>query len=161
VDLEPIGSADQASGRVDLHQTVAAGLPRVWEALTSAAGLTAWLGRPQGPVLGPGVRFGLWHEDQVRSEHEVLQWTPLRLLVLTWDFPGEPVSRVRLGLHEHGTGSAVALEHQGVPDAVAYAAGWHVHLDFLAEVVAGRPRSFGTFWDDYEALLRNYGRHAR
>ena len=157
VDLTPIGAVDQSSRRAVLHRTMDADPSTVWRALSEAAGLSAWLGRPQGPPLGPGVVFELWHEEQVRSVHEVLEMVPPHLLTLAWDFPGEAASWVRFTVKDDARGAVVTVEHTGVDDPVAYAAGWHVHLDFLARYLGGRPRSFDGFWEDYEELVRRYG----
>lgn len=161
MDLEPIGAAHLASRRVVLHRTVPADVRGVWRAVSEPVGLSAWLGRLEGPSLGHGVGFALWHEEQVRSTHEVLAWVPPRLLAWTWEFPGEVPSRVQLAVEHDPAGAVVALEHEGVDDPVAYSAGWHVHLDFLAGHLRGRPRAFEDFWSDYDELVRRYGAQAQ
>ncbi|WP_336923052.1 SRPBCC domain-containing protein [Aquipuribacter sp. SD81] len=160
MDLEPIGVADRLSGRVVLRRPVACSVPTAWRAASEADGLSAWLGRHEGPRLGPGATFTLVHEQQVRSTHTVLEWEPSRLLAMTWDFPDEAPSRVRLSIGRDTAGTVVTLEHAGLEDAVAYAAGWHVHLDYLAELLRGRPRSFDDFWVDYDALRQRYDAEA-
>lgn len=161
MDLNPIGGVRPAPRRVVLRRAVRAGAPALWRALTEPAGLSAWLGRVEGPPLGAGVTFDLWHEEQVCSTHEVLEWVPARLLTLTWEFPGEAPSRVRFAVEHDAVGTVVALEHEGADDPVAYAAGWHVHLDFLAEHLRGRPRAFEDFWTDYEELVQRYRAQAQ
>ena len=161
MDLEPIGGVHSGSRRVVLRRRVRAGAPALWRAVTEPAGMSAWLGRPVGPPLGAGVRFDLWHEEQVCSRHEVLEWVPERVLTLTWEFPGEAPSRVRFAVEHDGVGTVVVLEHEGADDLVAYAAGWHVHLDFLAEHLRGRPRAFEGFWADYEELVQCYRARAQ
>ncbi len=161
MDLNPIGAAHLALRRVVLHLAVPADVWGVWRAVSEPAGLAAWLGRLEGPSLGQGVRFTLWHEEQVSSTHEVLVWVPPRLLAWTWGFPGEVPSRVQLVVDHAPTGAVVTLVHEGVDEPVAYAAGWHVHLDFLAAHLQGCPRAFDGFWSDYEELVRRYGAQAQ
>ena len=147
---------DQASRRVILRRSVEADPEIVWRALTEPEGLSAWLGRYDGARLGPGAEFTIWHEESVGSSHEVVEWLPPRTMSVTWDFPGESSSRVRLVVEPDASGSTVVLEHEGIEDLVAYAAGWHVHLDFLAAYASGHPRSFEQFWVDYDQMHRRY-----
>ena len=86
---------------------------------------------------------------------------PPWLLAWTWEFPDEVPSRVQLAVEHDPAGAVVTLEHEGVDDPVAYAAGWHVHLDFLAAYLQGRPRAFEDFWSDYDELVRRYGAQAQ
>ncbi len=161
MDPEVIGEMDETSRRVVLRREIEAGPAIVWRALTEPAGLAAWLGRYEGPQLGPGVGFVIWHEELVCSSHAVVEWLPSRLVTVSWDFPGEMPSRVRFAVEPSTSGTTVVLEHEGVEDLVGYAAGWHVHLDLLAEYARGHPRSFERFWDDYGEILRCYGSSPR
>ncbi len=161
MDLNPIGRAYATTRRVALRRTVHAGSLAVWQALSQPTGLSAWLGRPEGPPLGRGVVFHLWHEEQFCSRHEVLDWVPPRRMTMTWEFPDESTSRVQLTVEPDAVGAVVSLEHESTDDPVAYAAGWHVHLDFLAEYLRGRPRAFEDFWIDYEKLVQRYSAETR
>lgn len=154
MDSDGVGEISRQPHSILLRHTVVADQATVWRALTEPAGLEAWLGRYEGPPLQRGARFRLWHDGTVPSRHEITEWRPTRQLTMTWDFPNEPPSLVRIGLEPVGTTTTVALGHEGIEDPVSYAAGWHVHLTFLAHFAEGNPRSFEHFWKDYEAQLR-------
>lgn len=155
-DGELYGAADPDSGTVRLTRQLAADRSAVWRALTDAGPLSAWLGRLVGRIDGPGARVHLWHEESVRSGHVVRRWEPEEVLGLTWHFPDEPESRVTFLLSGGPGTTTLTLDHEGVPEAAAYAAGWHRHLDYLAAHLAGRDRSFDDFWAGYDDLLARY-----
>lgn len=154
MDPQVVGGVDEGGRRVVLVRDILADPAVVWRGLTEPAGIAAWLGRYEGPRLGLGTRFTIWHDGLVPSSHTVVEWLPPTGLTMTWDFPDEAPSRVRIVVEAASSGSKVVLEHEGVEDPVSYSAGWHVHLDFLAGFAEGRPRSFEQFWDDYEELLQ-------
>ena len=152
-----MGSADQTSRRARLSLTVAGDAPVVWRALTFAAETPFWLGRIVGPPLSAGIEFALWHQEAVRSLHVVRQWVPHRVLEWTWDFPDESPSRVTFHLAGcGGTETVVTVEHHDLDEPVAYAAGWHRHLTYLAAHLAGQDLPWGAFWDGYDALVADY-----
>lgn len=47
--------------------------------------------------------------------------------------------------------------HKGLADPVAYAAGWHQHLEYLAAHLGGQDRPFSDFWSGYDVLVARYG----
>lgn len=133
---------------------------RVWQALTAGEHTISWLGRLDVDLIAEGCRFGLWHDEDVRSRHTVVQWQPRRLLTLTWEFPGERASRVTFALT--GTTASTAtltVHHEDLEDAVSYAAGWHRHLEYLEAHLEGRDLSTEDFWLGYEYLVGLYDEH--
>ncbi len=138
-------------------------LPRpvedVWQALTDRDHTAKWLGRIEVDAVASGGQFDLWHDDEVRSRHAVLQWRPPRLLTLTWDFPEERVSQVAFALAEAGSSAAtLSVHHQGLDDAVSYAAGWHRHLHYLEAHLRGGDLPIDDFWTEYDELVQFYDR---
>jgi len=152
-----LGAVDRAGRALRLDEHLAATPAQVWAALTQPGELTAWLGRVQDGSPGPGTRFALWHDETTCSHHAVTSWQPERLLGLTWDFPDEAESALRFELESSGPGTRLTVVHEDLADPVAYAAGWHRHLEYLAAHVSGADRPFEDFWDGYETLVERYG----
>lgn len=140
-----------------LSLVVSSDVQRVWAALTSAEDLLTWIGRLDGPPLGAGSEFDLWHEETVKSSHIVERWSPPTRLALTWEFPGETPSRVTFHLAAQGDANTlVTVEHHGLDDPVSYAAGWHRHLTYLASHLTGQDLAWENFWDGFDALAVKY-----
>jgi uncharacterized protein YndB with AHSA1/START domain len=154
---QPFSRVDLPGRSVDLRRPLAAGADAVWAALSEPRHTAAWLGRMAGAPSGPGARFELWHDDQVRSEHLVLHWDRPHLLQLSWDFPGEDPSLVTFALESptaHTT--SLRIRHEELSDPVSYAAGWHRHLDYLQAHLTGHDLPPQQFWDGFEDLLALY-----
>lgn len=146
------GDGDQ---RVVLHRRSIAAAPQaIWDLLTSADGLSRWLGRVVEGELAAGGTVRIEHDPGAESTRpESIQtstvqvWEPPSRLELTWDFPDEPSSYLRIELHPAGALTDVVLTHRGAgPDHLP---GWHAHLDLLvaADEGFGMPR----FADAYAA----------
>ncbi len=150
------GRTDGSS--VVMSATTAAGPAAVWRALTDPAGTGAWLGRLEGR-LERGRTVAVHHEEDVVSRHEVLACDAPVRLALTWDFPGEPRSLLTVTLAARADGgSDVVLRHDDLAEPVAYAAGWHRHLEFLLGHLAGHPLAPADFWSGHEGLVERYSR---
>ena len=155
-----LGTVDRAAGSVHLSVHLAAPPRQVWRALTEPDELATWLGRVQDGLPAPRAGFALQHDEATRSHHVVTDWEPERLLSLTWDFPEEAPSRLALALAPQGAGTRLVLTHRDLADPVAYAAGWHRHLEHLAAHLAGTDGPWEHFWDGYEALVQRYAAQA-
>ncbi len=154
-----VGHADKAHGEVRVHVALPARVEDAWQALTDGQHIATWLGRLDDGTVTSGGRFALWHDDDVRSRHTVVQWQPPRLLTLTWDFPEERRSQVSFALL--GAGSAattLTVHHQGLDDPVSYAAGWHRHLEYLEAHLGGGDLPMDDFWTGYDDLVQLYDR---
>jgi uncharacterized protein len=123
----------------------------VWATLTDSAQLRGWLAEvPKFEAeVGGGVAIDFGEGNEVRGE--VLAVEPLRLLEYTWTFPGETESVVRFELRSHARGTLLVLDHRalGRDLGAGYAAGWHAHLDRLADRTTEWLRR-------YEELLPSY-----
>lgn len=160
LQLSPItGHADTTTGTVRMQITLQTPVVTAWQALTAGEHTVSWLGRLDPSRITEGGRFDLWHDTDVRSRHTVLQWQHGRLLTLTWDFPEERPSRVTFALTEM-TSSTVTLilQHEDLENSVAYAAGWHRHLQYLEAHLEGHDLSTDEFWTGYEDLVEYYER---
>lgn len=73
---------------------------------------------------------------------------------MTWEFPDEPPSQVRIVLTPTGESTRLALQHDGLgTEAVDYLPGWHTHLLYLEALLLGQPRSMADFWSTYDGLV--------
>ena len=133
----------------------------VWAALTEPDRLAQWLTEATfEPREGGRVAFDFG--DGGTCTGTVLVWDPPAVLEYGWDFPDESRSVVRWELAEDGDGggTAVTLVHRllGPATAVGYGAGWHAHLDLLAEQLGHGVRSS---WEElYSVSLAAYERQA-
>lgn len=89
----------------------------------------------------------------------VTHWDPPRSVSHTWDFDDEESSEVTYELEEVGDRVRLVLTHRRLESGdtiLSVSAGWHTHLDILADVLEGRePRAF---WKTHSALEAEYGR---
>ena len=146
-------SLDSASGRVSLSWSMAVPTGHVWSALTDPEALPHWLGTMVSGEFVVGDTVTIEHADNYACTSRILECEPGRLLGMTWEFPGEPTSRLRIGLAPAGASTHVALQHDGLAhEAVNYLPGWHTHLLYLEALLLGRPLSMADFWSTYDAL---------
>ncbi len=105
------------AGGIRVQRRYDATRAELWGALTDSASVSRWLGRPL-----PAEVTALEHE---------------RSLEVEWNFPGEPVSRVRFELHDDGDGVRLVVDHRGLDraESTAYGEGWKHHLVELDSVI--------------------------
>ncbi|MGH3976587.1 MAG: SRPBCC domain-containing protein [Pseudonocardiaceae bacterium] len=83
-------------------------------------------------------------------------WNPPHELRVVWDYTGEGPSELSFRLAEVEGQTRITLAHTRSPaDPVQYGAGWHVHLDSLANHVSGGDRTAnGCDDEDFLAAYR-------
>ena len=110
----------------------------VWTCLTDPTLLTRWLGRPIECDVRVGGAIMVDHGEGYLSRSVVSEVEPQHRVVMSWEFPAEPPSRLGITLRPSGEGTAMELAHDGLGDLVAaYAPGWATHLTFLEATIAG------------------------
>ncbi len=125
----------------------------VWSAVTEPERVGRWL----APLaMLDERRYRLDFGDGHTTEGEVLVCEPPRLLTVTWEFTGEPVSRVAVEVRADGDGALLVLDHTRLPQdqGAGYGAGWEAHLATLEAQLTG---AVAPDWDDrFSALLPAY-----
>ncbi|MFJ4655218.1 SRPBCC family protein [Nocardia sp. NPDC088792] len=99
--------------------------PRVGGAVNHVFRNAELTGEPRGPV------------DEYLIDSTILAWEPPRLLSHTW----EDGSVVTFELTPVGDRVRLVVTHRRIADRnglLNYSAGWHAHLDLLADRLAGR-----------------------
>lgn len=141
---------------------------RVWAYLTESDLRRQWLA--SGPMelkVGGEVEL-IWRNDELTNnvgarppeipeEHRmtsrITRLDPPRLLAFGW-----AAGDVTFELERRGGEVLLTITHRRISDRknlLGVSAGWHVHLDVLADRMAGRePR--GTFWDNWSRLREEY-----
>ncbi len=144
-------------------------LERVWSYLTDSELRRKWLAA--GPMqLEKGAAFELtWRNDELTDppgarpegfgdEHHmksrIIEVDPPRRLVFSWYESGE----ITFELKPAGDRVLLTVTHKGLgerPMRLMVSAGWHVHLDLLADRLWERkPKQ--PFWDGWLALKADY-----
>lgn len=112
-------------------------------------------------MSGKFVRDGvvtIEHAEDYFCTSRILECEPEQLLDMTWEFPDEPHSHVRIELTPIGGTTQLVLTHDELGDEAAnYLPGWHTHLLYLEGLLVGQPRSMEGFWSTYEALTEVSG----
>ena len=150
------GTIETREGRHVLRYERRLGHPvdRVWAALTEPRELRGWLADAEVD-LRPGGRVRLaWLNTDDQGNHAVATGTitalePPRLL----EFDLTPHGLLRWDLRELDEGTALVLTvHADAPsDQIGLAlAGWHIHLEHLADALDGRPVD----WPSWDAVHR-------
>lgn len=145
-------------------------IERVWAYLTDSDLRRQWLasGRMEMAVDAP-FEF-VWRNDELtdppgprpegfgeehRMKSRILACEPSHRLVFTWGDSGE----VAFELERQGKEVLLTVIHRRVPDRamlLMVSAGWHAHLDVLADRLVGRaPKAF---WDAWSRLKKEYDR---
>ena len=137
---------------ITIVRRIAARAAIVFDALTTAEGMTSWWGPDEGPVLFAAAEAKVGGRFQVRfrkldgSEHECsgefLEIEQQRRIVMSWEWtsggvPSErgQVSRLELHLRPIDTGTELTLIHAALHDeesASSHSWGWEGALGKLA-----------------------------
>lgn len=146
-------------------------IERVWAYLTDSDLRRQWMAA--GPMeQAAGAEFELtWRNDELtdppgarpenfgpehRMTSRILEIDPPRKLAFTWYEKGEVI----FDLKPVGGKVLLTLTHKGLGDRpmrLMVGAGWHVHLDLLADRLSSRtPKQ--PFWDGWQALRGEYDR---
>ena len=150
-------------------------IDRVWSYLTVADKRRRWLCDGETELRTGGNVDMKFHNASLSSrpdidppekycglpEHMAFSGTvtriePPRLLCHTWEFEGEN-SEVCYELTEIGREVELVLTHRRLADdeeMLGVSAGWHTHLDMLADVLAGREPC--AFWRRHTELEEEY-----
>lgn len=145
-------------------------IERIWAYLTESELRRRWLASGE-MALEVGAPFELvWRNDELstppgarpegfseehRMQSRIVELDPPRKLVYTWGERGQ----VSFELEEQGDDVLLTLVHRGLPDRairLMICAGWHVHLEVLAERAAGREPA--PFWDRWSSIREDYDR---
>jgi uncharacterized protein YndB with AHSA1/START domain len=125
----------------------------VWSAVTEPERISRWLAPA---TLVEDRRYRLDFGDGHVTTGEVETCDAPRSLVVTWDFPDEPTSRVSVEIRPDGDGAVLVLDHTRLPQnqGAGYGAGWEAHLATLEAQLSGEPVPD---WDEhFTALLPAY-----
>ena len=142
-----------ANQRLTHNWSMAAPPERVWWGLTDPEALPCWLGRLNSGKFLVGNTVTIQHAEGYFCSSRIQECEPERILGMTWEFPGEPLSQVRIVLTPADGPTHLALHHDGLGNQAAdYLPGWHTHLLYLEALLLGRPRSMADFWTIYEGL---------
>lgn len=101
----------------------------------------------------PGVRPEGFKAEQ-RMASKITEIEPMRRLSFTWDGSGD----VTFDLAPAGKDVILTVTHRRLPNRgtkLSVSAGWHTHLEILADMAAGRAPS-SPFWDRWQELRAEY-----
>lgn len=144
---------DTPSGCVTLQWSLPESPDRVWHALTSPEALPHWMGTVTSGEFAADSVVTVQHSVDYSCISEIRDWEPGRLLAMTWSFPDEPLSVLRIELTPDGSSTQLLLVHEGLGDETAnYLPGWQTHLLYLEDLLRGCPRPMSEFWLVYEGL---------
>jgi len=152
---------------VRLQRLLPGPIERVWDYMTKSDLRRQWLA--SGPMeLKVGGEVELtWRNDQLSAQPEerpegasaehsmtskITRLEAPRLLAFTWN-NGE----VTFELEPQGGEVLLTVTHRDLPDrgnVLSVSAGWHAHLDVLADKLAGRAP--GPFWSKWQRLRGEY-----
>jgi uncharacterized protein YndB with AHSA1/START domain len=131
----------------------------LWSALSDPGRLARWLGEVEGDLrLGGEFRARFFDGWEGSGRVEVCE-PPRHLLVLTSDEPEEPYTHpIEATLTADGDGTILVWEERGIPldYLAAYGAGIQIHVEDLADYLAGRERrDLEARWNELEPLYRD------
>jgi len=145
------GQLSEKDGRYELRfvRELSHPIEKVWEAVTSPAGLSAWF--PFDVVgerrTGAALSFEFREGEGDPFEGSMVEFTPRSAMELVW----EDDERLRLELAPVGGGGCVLTlinRFDEVGKAARDAAGWHACLDALEASLAGASIDAGRVWGE-------------
>ncbi len=142
--LGSLRTAD-GTGIVRLEDRFATDIDDLWSALTEPRRLARWIAEVDGD-LRPGGEFHRVSADGESTGRVDVCEPPRRLLVTMRDSdprPGQPEqTEIEATLTADGDGTILVVEERGLPLPLlpAYGAGVQIHMENLADYIAGRER---------------------
>jgi uncharacterized protein YndB with AHSA1/START domain len=159
-----VGAVD-GKGVVRMEDALDADVDEVWSALTDPARLARWYGEVEADLRPGGeYRAHLLSSGWEGSGRVEACDPPHRLLVRITDSEEPEDQEIEITLTRAGDRTRVVWEERGTPLAYlsAYAAGVQLHVEDLADHLAGHERreDFKARWDElhpaYRALETSY-----
>jgi uncharacterized protein YndB with AHSA1/START domain len=162
-----LGSLESAEGKgiVRMEDRFDAGIDDVWSALTDPSRLARWYGEVEGDLrLGGEYRARLFASGSEGTGRRVEACEPpQRLLVRIKDADEPDENVIEVTLTADGDQTTMVWEERGMPVDLlsAYGAGVQLHVEDLADHLAGRERrdDVKARWDDlhpaYQDLAAN------
>jgi len=142
--LGSLRTAD-GTGIVRLEDRFATDMDDLWSALTEPRRLARWIAEVDGD-LRPGGEFHRVSADGESTGRVDVCEPPRRLLVTMRDSdprPGQPEqTEIEATLTADGDSTILVVEERGLPLPLlpAYGAGVQIHMENLADYIAGRER---------------------
>jgi uncharacterized protein YndB with AHSA1/START domain len=140
-------------GAVRFERLYAVSPEQLWDAWTSPARISRWLGATLTGRLSVGATAMLVWGDDPDSQVELVvnELKPPELLEWEWRINGERPTVLRVELSPAPGGTLLVLDHSGLPSSMfpGLSAGWHDFLDVLA---SGQPSAD----DHWRELLPTY-----
>ena len=142
-DVRIIGSVGSADGRgvVRMQDRFDTGIDDLWSALTEPPRLARWIGQVEGDLRLGGEFRAHWFASGWDGAGRVEACEPpRRLVVVTRDDDADYDNTIEVTLSADGDGTVLVAEERGMPlDLVAaYGAGVQIHVEHLADHIAGR-----------------------
>ena len=171
--MSDYGTVTEA-GSVRFERLLPAPAERVWEYLTDSSLRGTWFAAGE-MELEPGGSISLVFRNSeltqpgeevperyreyegMETKGEVVRAEPPRLLVWLWHDVEGPPTELRWELEPRGEQTLMILTHSRLPSRammVDVSGGWHLHLDVLGDVLAGRPRR--PFWSANALYAKEY-----
>ena len=171
--MSDYGTVTEA-GSVRFERLLPAPIDRVWQYLVDSELRRSWFAggeieqRPGGSLtlvfrnseLGqPGEEIPEKFQayEGMESKGEVIRIEPPRLLQWLWLEEDGPPNEVTWELEPRGEQTLMTLTHSRLPNRammVDVSGGWHLHLDVLGDVLAGRERR--PFWSANARYAEEY-----
>jgi uncharacterized protein YndB with AHSA1/START domain len=125
------------------HRRYRQPVEKIWAAITVPERVADWLADMK--VEGDRVRF-TWGEADYSMEGRIVTNEPMRTFAWTWPNEDGSESVVRFDLEPDGTGCRLTLTQSGwqLRQGAGNAAGWHAHLEGLADAAEGRKTAWAT-----------------
>lgn len=151
-------SVSTDNGSLVIAWSFPAPVQAVWAGFTDAALLSQWLGSPIECNVRAGGSVVVDHGDGYLSRSVVSEVDQPRRLVMTWEFPDEPVSRIGIELHAGDSDTEMTFVHQDLGTLTdSYGPGWITHLTYLEAVINGESVPRSQFWPLYATFKALYG----
>ena len=163
-----LGSLQSAEGKgiVRMEDRFDAGIDDVWSALTDPSRLARWYGEVEGDLrLGGEYRARLFASGWEGTGRVEACEPPQRLLVRIKDADEPDENVIEVTLTADGDQTTVVWEERGMPVDLlsAYGAGVQLHVEDLADDLAGRERrdDVKARWDNLHPAFQDLAANLR